>query len=121
MAEIGSAYFTLMPSMKGVSAAINKGLAGVDTSSAGSSMGDKAGKGFGKGLLGAGAIAGAAAAVTSKALGAIGNSIGDAVSRVDTLNNFPKIMSNLGISSEAATGAINKVSDGLVGLPTTLG
>ena len=56
----------------------------------------------------------------SAAISTINSSIDSAVSRVDTLNNFPKVMSNLGISSEAAEKSIKKMSDKLAGLPTTL-
>lgn len=50
----------------------------------------------------------------------IKNSIGGAVSRIDTLNNFPRVMSNLGIASEDSEKAVKKLSDGLNGIPTTL-
>lgn len=50
----------------------------------------------------------------------INNSIDGAVSRIDTLNNFPKVMTNLGIASEESEKAINKLSDGLQGIPTKL-
>lgn len=50
----------------------------------------------------------------------LSNSIDGAVSRLDTLNNYPKVMSNLGISTEDAQKSINKMSDKLSGLPTTL-
>lgn len=36
------------------------------------------------------------------------------------MNNYPKVMSNLGISSEDAQKSISKMSDKLSGLPTTL-
>lgn len=54
------------------------------------------------------------------AIKAISTSIDDAVSRVDTLNNFSNVMSNLGISSEDADAAVKRLSDKLIGLPTTL-
>lgn len=54
------------------------------------------------------------------AMGQISASIDDAVTRLDTLNNFPKVMSNLGIASEDAQQSIDKMSDKLAGLPTTL-
>ena len=54
------------------------------------------------------------------AMNQITASIDGAVARVDTLNNFPKVMSNLGISAEAADKSIKKMSDKLAGLPTTL-
>lgn len=56
----------------------------------------------------------------SASINTIRNSVDDAVSRFDTLNNFPKVMSNLGISSEKAEKSIKKMSDKLAGLPTTL-
>ena len=54
------------------------------------------------------------------AMNQISSSIDGAVARVDTLNNFPKVMSNLGIASEEADKSIKKMSDKLAGLPTTL-
>ena len=50
----------------------------------------------------------------------IGSQMDDAVSRLDTLNNFPRVMSNLGIGSKDAEASLNRISDALVGLPTTL-
>ena len=56
----------------------------------------------------------------SKGLSVINSSIADTVKRVDTLNNFPKVMKNLGIATEDAQKSIDKMSDKLSGLPTTL-
>ena len=56
----------------------------------------------------------------STAMNEIKNSTDDAIKRLDTLNNFPKVMSNLGIASEDADKSIKKMSDKLSGLPTTL-
>ena len=50
----------------------------------------------------------------------INNSIDGAISRLDTLNNYPKVMSNLGVASDDAKKSIEKMSDKLSGLPTTL-
>lgn len=58
--------------------------------------------------------------IISTAFGILNSSIDSAISRLDTLNNFPKVMSNLGIESEDAQKSINKMSDKLSGLPTTL-
>lgn len=58
--------------------------------------------------------------LVSTAISTINNSIDGAVSRIDTLNNFPKVMSNLGIASEDSEKAVKKLSDGLQGIPTTL-
>lgn len=51
---------------------------------------------------------------------AISNSMGSAITRLDTLNNFPKVMSNLGIGTEDATRSIQLMNDKLQGLPTTI-
>lgn len=44
----------------------------------------------------------------------------DAISRLDTLNNYPKVMSNLGIAGEDAEASLKRLSDKLIDLPTTL-
>lgn len=58
--------------------------------------------------------------IISVAINEINNSIDGAISRFDTLNNFPKVMSNLGIGADDADKSIKKLSDKLAGLPTTL-
>lgn len=76
------------------------------------------------GFSGASVAAVAAGNVIAKAfttaMGAISNSMDGAIKRLDTINNFPNVMSNLGIGSEDAQAAINKLSEKLDGLPTTL-
>ena len=73
-----------------------------------------------KSFAGFGAIAGVAGAITSKAIGAISASMDAAIKRTDIMNNFPKVMSNMGISAEASQAAITKMSDKLTGLPTSI-
>lgn len=48
------------------------------------------------------------------------NSMDGAISRYDTMNNFPKVMSNLGIAADEAQKSLDLMSDKLMGLPTTL-
>lgn len=67
---------------------------------------------FLKSLLGFGAI--------QKIFGMITSQLDSAISRMDTLNNFPKVMSNLGIDESQASAAIDTLSEKLQGLPTTL-
>lgn len=43
-----------------------------------------------------------------------------AISRLDTMNNFPNVMSNLGIGVEESKEAIKDLSERLKGIPTTL-
>lgn len=56
----------------------------------------------------------------SAAWGMVTNNLDDAIDRFDILNNFPKVMSNLGIGANESQEAIDKLSDKLTGLPTTL-
>lgn len=116
--DLATAYVPIVPSMEGVGKAIEKAF-GDASQNAGSKGGGQAGKGFASGLLAKGGIIGAAAAVTTKAMGVISNSIGSAVGRADQMNNFPKVMKNLGYSSQDAAASIKKISNALDGLPTT--
>ena len=56
----------------------------------------------------------------SAGINLIKGSMDSAISRFDTMNNFSKVMSNLGISTEESEKAIKTLSDKLQGLPTTL-
>lgn len=69
-----------------------------------------------KGVLGGLGIA----KLVGSAFNSINNSLDGAISRVDTMNNFPRVMSNLGISSNEARKSVETLSDKLTGLPTTL-
>lgn len=112
--EIANAYIALYTRMPGVQNDIAKSLGGVDSGKLGEGVGSK----FSAGI--AGVVGGAMAAVTSKAIGLISNSINSAIARVDTINNFPKIMQNLGYSSDEAAASIQTMSTRLSGLPTAL-
>ena len=65
-------------------------------------------------------IGGAIASSFTAAIGIASANMDGAISRMDTLNNFPKVMSNLNISQEESQAAIDKMADKLTGLPTTL-
>lgn len=56
----------------------------------------------------------------SMAWNMVSSSTGDAIDRFDQLKAFPKTMQSLGISAEASEKAVNELSEGLKGLPTTL-
>lgn len=59
-------------------------------------------------------------AAVSKGIGMISSSLDGAISRYDTLNNFPRVMQQIGFSADDSEKAINRLSDGIQGLPTTL-
>lgn len=56
----------------------------------------------------------------SKITSVISSGFSSAISRIDTLDNFPKVMTALGYSAEEANSSVSKISDALDGLPTTL-
>lgn len=56
----------------------------------------------------------------SRVMGIVSSSIGSAINRVDTLNKFPKMMENLGYSANDAKQCVDRLSDGIEGLPTSL-
>lgn len=56
----------------------------------------------------------------TKAFSALSNQMDGAIARFDALNNFPKVMSNLGIGAADSEAAIATLSERLRGLPTTL-
>ena len=64
------------------------------------------------------------ASIFTKTLGlaikTVTSNLGGAISRLDTLNNYTNVMSNLGISGDDANASIERLSDKLQGLPTTL-
>lgn len=59
-------------------------------------------------------------ALASKAISAVTNAFDGAISRYDTLNNFPRVLQMIGFSAEDSERAINRLSDGIQGLPTAL-
>lgn len=58
--------------------------------------------------------------LAAKAAAAVSDQFAGAVSRFDTLNNFPKVMESMGASSRQAHQAIKTLSKGIQGLPTSL-
>jgi tape measure domain-containing protein len=58
--------------------------------------------------------------IAAKAASAVSEQFAGAISRFDTLNNFPKVMESMGASSKQANQAIKTLSDGIQGLPTSL-
>ena len=102
MAEVGSYYVTVMPNMSQFNSALAKGA-----KSAGSLIGD-----IGLGT----AIGNALSAGVSTFLGSLDRGI----SRLDTLESFPRIMENVGIDADASARAIQTLSTMIDGLPTSL-
>lgn len=117
--NLATAYVPIVPSMEGVGKAIEKAFG-----DASKTTGSKTGQSIGQGLSGGfaanvGAVAGIASTVFSKVASVVTGSLNSAISRADQMNNFPKVMKNLGYSSEDAAASIKKISSALDGLPTT--
>ncbi|MGE9982132.1 phage tail protein [Collinsella sp. SGI.184] len=123
MADVASGSVLLTPKFDNLTSSIADQLDGAfsGASKIGGRAGSDAGGKFSSGLSAkAGAVMGLVSSVTSKAFDAISNSLGSAISRVDTMNNFPKVMKNLGYSSQEAEASIKKMSASIDGLPTSL-
>ena len=86
-------------------------------------LGDSSSKSFGTGsksALGFGTAVAVASKAVSTAMGAISSSMGGAISRVDTMNRFPKMMQAMGFSADDAKGSVDALAKGIDGLPTAL-
>lgn len=117
--NLATAYVPIVPSMKGVGKAIEKAF-GDASKTTGSKTGQSIGKGLSVGFASkVGAVAGITSNVFSKVASVVTSSLGSAVDRADQMNNFPKVMKNLGYSATDAAASIKKISDALDGLPTT--
>lgn len=117
--NLATAYVPIVPSMEGVGKAIEKAFG-----DASKTTGSKTGQSIGQGLSGGfaakvGAVAGIASNVFGKVASVVTSSLGSAIDRADQMNNFPKVMKNLGYSSEDAAASIRKITNALDGLPTT--
>lgn len=56
----------------------------------------------------------------STAWSMVSRNMGTAINRYDTLQNFPKVMKNFGVSSEEAAKSVDRIADSVLGLPTSL-
>lgn len=120
MANFGTGTLNIVPKFPGFKAAVEAELGKINPKQQGQKFGDQFGSGASGGLVKSGAIVGAFATITNKAMSSVANHVGAAISRFDTLNNYPKVMQSLGYSAEDAEASISKMSDRLQNLPTTL-
>lgn len=129
--SLGTAWIQIKPSLSGISNDIKKELSGATVygTSAMKSQFLSTFKGLGKNIQSEFTNAFSKVTSTTKGLFATGigatigtltSQISGAISRLDILNNFPKVMANLNVSAEESSAAIAKISEKLQGLPTTL-
>lgn len=102
--NLGTAYIKIAPQMQGIQKSISDGLAGIKSTS----------------LPGATALGTVIAKGVSAAMNIVTNSLDDAIKRTDVINNFPKVMSNIGIGADEAQESIDTLKKKLDGLPTSL-
>lgn len=67
-----------------------------------------------------GTVSGAAMAVVTGGINAMKSSLGSAVARFDTLNAYPKVMAQMGYSTDDVTKSVGILKKGVDGLPTSL-
>lgn len=60
------------------------------------------------------------AKLVSSTMNVIKDSIDGATKRIDTLNNFPKVMQNFGVSADEASESVKRIDKSVQGLPTSL-
>lgn len=115
-ANIGRAYIQIVPSLNDFQNKVQSEL-----KKSGQSGGNAFKEGFTSGTVAIGTFLGN---VATKAFDAVANglrnSVSGAIQRVDELNKFAPSLSNIGVAADDADAAINKMSERLVGLPTTL-
>lgn len=114
--NLGTAYIRIAPSLQGIQKSVTSEL-----NKAGTAGGDSFNKGFSSKAVAVGTFLGNMATKAFSAVGnAISNSLSSAINRSDELSyRFANAMKNVGIDGESAKGAIDRVSEALIGLPTT--
>lgn len=82
---------------------------------------EKSSKGLSTGMIAIGtAIGHILGKVVTGAFQAINAHMDDAIKRLDTLNNYTRVMSNLGISAQDSEKSLKVLDNGITGLPTRL-
>lgn len=130
MAEVGSSYLTIIPKFKNLKGSIDDALGAVG-GQAGAKAGERIGSAIHVGvkhgtdkakqsIIGIGAAIGAMSSVTSAAMSSISSHLGSAISRLDTLKNYPRVMQALGFSVFESSQSIQTMDDRLKTLPTRL-
>lgn len=113
MAELGAYYITVLPSMNSFTGKVNAQLGAVGKSSANNFSNN-----FLATLKGS-AIGTALGNLASKAGSKVVSGLDAGIRRLDTLNNYPKVMEALGYSAEEAGKSVQTISDHLIGLPSS--
>ncbi len=112
MAEVGTYYITVMPDMSKFTGGVNKALG---------NLGTEGGKKYSAGFLDVvkgSALGVALGSLAAKAGSAIVGGLSSGIQRIDTIQNFPKVMEALGYNADEAQSKISLIMERLDGLPT---
>lgn len=112
MAEVGTYYITVMPEMSKFTSGVNSALGNLGTES-----GKKFSTSFGQILAGS-ALGTALGSFATQVGSAIMGGLSTGIARLDTIENFPRVMESLGYTSSEAADSIQLIMQHLDGLPT---
>lgn len=123
MASIGSYYVRVLPDMSGFTNGLVTGLGASGVGNAGTNTGRTFGQRFSSGLLGfikRIAIGTTIGRIVTNGFNTIVGGFFSGIERLDIVENYPRILENLGIANEDAARSIQRLQDALLGLPTSL-
>lgn len=119
MAIVGDATIKLGFDGSSLTVSMNKAEKQITSKSA--TMGESGGKAMSAAWgIGIGAVAGITHAVVEQAIDILTSGIDKGIQRLDTLNNFPRVMENLGVETSKSKKVIDDLGNRLKGLPTSL-
>lgn len=109
MAEVGTYYVTVMPSMSKFTSAMNQSMKGMGSAVSNSFLDVLKGSALGT--------------IVGNLAGTLGRSImsgiDTGITRIDTLKNYPRVMESLGYTTKEADASVQLIMKHLDGLPTT--
>lgn len=115
--ELGTAWINVAPSFRGFRQALNKELSGLKVTPHADAWASTIDSKIGGAFRAVGKTAAVAFAAVGGTLAA---GLNAGIKRADILSQFPKQMKNMGYSAAEARAAIEKMSDKLIGLPTSV-
>lgn len=119
MAIVGDATIKLGFDGSSLTASMNKTEKQITSKSA--TMGESGGKAMSAAWgIGIGAVSGITHAIVEQAIDILTSGIDKGIQRLDTLNNFPRVMENLGVETSKSKKVIDDLGNRLKGLPTSL-
>lgn len=108
MAEVGKYYVTIMPDMSKFAGAVKSGASGAG------------GIASGIGRIFTTGIGVALGNALTSGFSAFMGSLDQGISRIDTINAFPRVMQNIGVDAASSSRAIDMLVKAVDGMPTTL-